>query len=98
MPRDMDSTRPNNEEAKVEDILIERTEFAVDIPEDVHSIWSPLQKKLIVLMASTAALFSPLSSHIYLPALNLLAADMHVSDSKINLTVTSYLVCVLFLI
>ena len=63
------------------------------VDEDVHSVFNPVQKRLIVLTASTAALLSPLSSNIYLPALNLIAADLRVSDSLINLTVTSYLVC-----
>ena len=65
----------------------------VEVDEDVHSVFNPLQKRSIVLTASTAALLSPLSSNIYLPALNLIAADLHVSDSLINLTVTSYLAC-----
>ncbi|KAI4184659.1 MAG: hypothetical protein LQ348_004516 [Seirophora lacunosa] len=64
----------------------------VEAAEDVHSVFHPLQRKLIVLTASTAALLSPLSSNIYLPALNLIATDLHVSDSQINLTVTSYLI------
>lgn len=82
----------SDKELKIEERCIERPIPDVNVPDDVHSIFSPVQKRLIVLTASTAALFSPLSSNIYLPALNLLAADMHVSDSKINLTVTSYLV------
>lgn len=66
--------------------------IATGLPVEVHSVFNPIQKKLIVLTASTAALLSPLASNIYLPALNLIAADMHVSDSQINFTVTSYLV------
>ena len=65
---------------------------ASDLPVKVHSVFSSTQKKLIVLTASTAALLSPLASNIYLPALNLIAADLHVSGSQINFTVTSYLV------
>lgn len=59
---------------------------------EVYSIFSRRRKKFIVLTASTAAFFSPLSSNIYLPALNTLARDLSVSDSQINLTVTTYLV------
>jgi hypothetical protein len=58
--------------------------------------FSPNNKKFIILTASTAAFFSPLASNIYLPGLNLLARDLHVSDSKINLTGTTYLVSGLF--
>lgn len=83
----------DKEISNIEELLLEPTTPIVDIPDDVHSVFNPFQKKLIVLTASTAALFSPLSSNIYLPALNLLASDMQVSNSKINLTVTSYLVC-----
>ena len=60
--------------------------------KSLHSIFSSTQKKMIVLTASTAAFFSPLSSNIYLPALNVLAEDLHVSDAKINITITTYLV------
>jgi hypothetical protein len=71
---------------------VEQANTPTEIPYEVHSIFSPNNKKFIILTASTAAFFSPLSSNIYLPALNLLARDLHVSDSKINLTVTTYLV------
>lgn len=62
-----------------------------------HSVFSSNQKKVIVIMASIAAFFSPLSANIYLPALNTLAHDLNVSNSRINLTVTTYLVILLFL-
>jgi hypothetical protein len=73
-------------------VTVEQANAPTEIPNEVHSIFSPNNKKFIILTASTAAFFSPLSSNIYLPALNLLARDLHVSDSKINLTVTTYLV------
>ena len=71
---------------------VEQANTPTEIPNEVHSIFSPNNKKFIILTASTAAFFSPLSSNIYLPALNLLARDLHVSGSKINLTVTTFLV------
>ncbi|KAF2471299.1 MFS general substrate transporter, partial [Lindgomyces ingoldianus] len=37
-----------------------------------------------------ASLFSPISSTIYYPALSPLASDLHVSNSLINLTITSF--------
>ena len=62
------------------------------LPEPPFSILSPSERRFIVLLASLAALFSPLSANIYYPALNTLSEDLHVSLSKINLTITSYLV------
>lgn len=57
-----------------------------------YSIFSKAQKRYIIFTASWAGFFSPLSSQIYFPALNTLANDLHVSNSLINLTLTSYMV------
>lgn len=43
-------------------------------------------------MASWAGFFSPVSGQIYFPALVPLATDLHVSNSLINLTLTSYMI------
>lgn len=43
-------------------------------------------------MASWAGFFSPVSATIYLPALNPLAEQLHVSNTLINLTLTSYMI------
>lgn len=43
-------------------------------------------------MASWAGFFSPVSANIYFPALETLARDLHVSNSLINLTLTSYMI------
>ncbi len=61
--------------------------------EPPFTVFSVREKRFIVIIASLAALFSPLSANIYYPALNTLSADLHVSLSKINLTITTYLVC-----
>ena len=57
-----------------------------------YSVFTPAQKRLIVFFGSMGALFSPMSTTIYLPALNTLAADLHVSNADINLTITTFLV------
>lgn len=61
----------------------------VDAP---YSVLPPGEKIFVILAGSFAALISPLSSSVYLPALNSLARDMDVSVSLINLTITTYLV------
>jgi hypothetical protein len=63
--------------------------LSTDIP---YSICPTGEKLLVIIGGSLAGLISPLSSSIYLPALNSLAQDMHVSVSLINLTITTYLV------
>ena len=60
--------------------------------EPPFSVFGAREKNFIVMIASLAALFSPLSTNIYYPALNTLSTDLHVSLTKINLTITTYLV------
>lgn len=57
-----------------------------------YSAFSTGLKRYIVIAASCAGFFSPLSSQIYFPAVNTLAKDLNVSISLINLTMTSYMV------
>lgn len=59
---------------------------------EMHSVFTVSQKRVIILTGSFAAFFSPLSSAIYFPALTTIANDLHVSNSKISLTVTTYLI------
>lgn len=63
-----------------------------DIADVDYSVFTISQRRYIVFMASWAGFFSPVSSQIYFPALNTLAQDLHVSNSLINLTLTSYMV------
>ncbi|KAL5345110.1 hypothetical protein ACLOAV_010065 [Pseudogymnoascus australis] len=57
-----------------------------------YSVFTVTQKKMIVLTASLASLFSPMATAIYYPSLTTMAKDLNVSDAKINLTVTLFLV------
>ncbi|KAL7629225.1 hypothetical protein AAE478_000745 [Parahypoxylon ruwenzoriense] len=66
-------------------------EPAVDQRPD-YSAFTSWEKKGIVLGVAIGAFFSPLTAMIYLPALNVLAADFNVSISEINLTVTTYMI------
>src|ERR1700760_575906 len=60
--------------------------------EEVYTIFSNNARRFIVFMVSVSALISPLAATMYLPALNPLAEQLNVSDSLINLTITSYMV------
>ncbi|KAJ5473925.1 Kynureninase [Penicillium sp. IBT 31633x] len=63
-----------------------------DVTDVDYSVFTVKQRRYIVFMASWAGFFSPVSSQIYFPALNTLARDLHVSNSLINLTLTSYMI------
>jgi multidrug resistance protein len=58
----------------------------------LYTRFSRRQKQFILAMVTWAGLFSPLTANIYFPALAELAADMGVSESRIDLTVTTYMV------
>ncbi|KAK1981388.1 major facilitator superfamily transporter [Colletotrichum cereale] len=57
-----------------------------------YSIYTTWEKRAIVLGACLAAFFSPFTAQIYLPALTVLADEFHVSNSNINLTLTTYMI------
>jgi hypothetical protein len=57
-----------------------------------YSSFGPWQKRMIVFTATMGAFFSPFTAQIYFPALTSIAKDLHVSNSKINLTMTTYMV------
>ncbi|KAF7533391.1 hypothetical protein G7Z17_g13523 [Cylindrodendrum hubeiense] len=56
------------------------------------SVFSKWQKRWISLMISFAAMFSTLSSFVYLPTLTPMSKALNVSLTLMNLTVTSYMV------
>ena len=60
--------------------------------EKDYSSFTTWEKRFIVFTATIGAFFSPFTAQIYFPALNTLAKDLHVSSSKINLTMTTYMV------
>lgn len=57
-----------------------------------YSIYKPWQKRLIVAGAAICGFYNPLTAQMYMPALNKLAKEFHVTPAEINLTVTTYMV------
>ncbi|KHO11584.1 meiotic recombination protein DMC1 [Metarhizium robertsii ARSEF 23] len=57
-----------------------------------YSVFTPWQKRAIVLGAAVTAFFSPLTAQIYLPALTQLSRDLGVTNTQINLTITTYMI------
>jgi hypothetical protein len=57
-----------------------------------YSSFTTWEKRFIVFTATMGAFFSPFTAQIYFPALNSLAKDLNVSYTKINLTMTTYMV------
>ncbi|RYP48207.1 hypothetical protein DL768_005867 [Monosporascus sp. mg162] len=90
------SATPRSQEPGLEELPpkepISETSGSDDDDNPKYSVFTPWEKRGIVLGAAIGALFSPLSAQIYLPALPAVAADLGVSISEINLTITTYMV------
>jgi len=85
-PEGVDGDRTEREEMGLEAARVS------SIGRPVHSAFTKRQKQYIIFMVAWGGFFSPLSANIYFPALNTLAADLHVSNELINLTLTSYMI------
>lgn len=57
-----------------------------------YTIFDRRTRIFIVFMVAVSALISPFAATLYYPALNPLAEQLGVSNSKINLSITTYMV------
>ena len=57
-----------------------------------YSVFTVPQKRAIIIVSSLAGFFSPLTGSIYFPAISTIATALDTSASKIDLTVTTYLI------
>ncbi len=60
--------------------------------EEDYTVFTQGQINFIALMASISTFYSPLTATIYFPALNTIADELGVSNTLVNLTVTTYMV------
>ncbi|KAE8376120.1 major facilitator superfamily domain-containing protein [Aspergillus bertholletiae] len=58
----------------------------------VYHIFTRSRKLEMVMIVSIAAIFSPLSSNIYFPALGAISRDLHTSMALTTLTITIYMI------
>lgn len=71
---------------------IEKPDNSDVLAKEDYSIFTIGQKRGIIFAGSFASWFSPMTGSIYFPALDRIAADLNVTNSKINITVTTYLI------
>jgi hypothetical protein len=71
----------------------QRAAAATAAPEEpMYTVFTRRQKHFIVFMSGLGGFFSPLSANTYLPSLPVLARELHVSISLINLTITAFMI------
>lgn len=86
-----EQSSPDDKDADVE--AARDTVAATATPEAVnYSVFTRREKIFITAMASMTSFFSPFTASVYLPAINTLAVDYHTTVSKINLTITTYMI------
>lgn len=61
-------------------------------PPPPHTVLTEKKKIMTIAIAAIVGFLAPVSANIYYPAIDQLSDDLHVSVSKINLTITTYMV------
>jgi multidrug resistance protein len=89
-PEEIGTDQDKLKDAEVLGQQLQRSDTAAsEKPFSSFTLW---EKRMIVCVASLAGFISPLTTNIYFPALNTIAADLGVSISALNLTVTTYMI------
>lgn len=89
------STEPHSQVNGSEVVQAKHGKEASPISEqdEIYSIFGVHKRRFVVFIAAAGAMFSSLSANIYFPIFDVLAEDLQVSNTLINLTVTTYMVC-----
>lgn len=87
-----DRTKDEPPQDATDEPPIERPDHSDVLAKEEYSVFTVGQKRAIIFAGSFASWFSPMTGSIYFPALDRIAADLGVSNSKINITVTTYLI------
>lgn len=89
---DLDSVATRREEEDDDDETVPLLIDTVSSNEPPYSVFPKSTRIFIIIMAALCGFVSPLSGNIYFPALNSLSADLHVSPSLINVSLTTYMI------
>ncbi|KAI7974560.1 hypothetical protein EIK77_008740 [Talaromyces pinophilus] len=68
------------------------TKTGTTLSQKPYTSFSTAQKWFIVSMATAASFFSPLSGQIYFPVLPVLTQNYHLSQTLLNISVTTYMI------
>ncbi|KAF3393679.1 Quinidine resistance protein 1 [Talaromyces pinophilus] len=68
------------------------TKTGTTLSQKPYTSFSTSQKWFIVSMATAASFFSPLSGQIYFPVLPVLTQNYHLSQTLLNISVTTYMI------
>jgi MFS family permease len=83
---------PHTSQSRGEPVLNDVEQGLRPATGEPYSIFSRRMRIWITFMATVASVVSPMTAHIYFPALDALAEELKVSISLINFTLTSYMI------
>ncbi|KAH8689006.1 major facilitator superfamily domain-containing protein [Talaromyces proteolyticus] len=90
--RKLTQTTDTSDQLNKEDEELGASASSKQIDQQPYHIFSRKRKKQMVYIVSFAALFSPLSSNIYFPALGDVSKKLNISMPLANLTITVYMI------
>ncbi|PYH31278.1 MFS general substrate transporter [Aspergillus neoniger CBS 115656] len=82
----------NSSSASLQPLSQTPSEAAPPPPPPPHTLLTERKKIMTIAIAAIVGFLAPVSANIYYPAIDQLSEDLHVSVSKINLTITTYMI------
>jgi hypothetical protein len=74
-----------------------RPDLERQLSEPPWSVFSKGMKIWIIFLVSISALISPFGASMFLPALNVLSDVLDISPTQVNISITTYMVCLMSL-
>lgn len=74
-------------EQGAEEVTLQRT-----VSGPPYSMFTSRMKMWIIFLASVSALISPFGATVFYPVLNVLSDELHVTPTKTNVAITTYMV------
>jgi hypothetical protein len=70
-----------------------RAKLEQQLSEPPYSVFSKGMKTWIIFLVSISALISPFGASMFLPALNVLSNVLDITPTQVNISITTYMVC-----
>jgi hypothetical protein len=70
-----------------------RPDLERTVSEPPWSVFSKRMKIWIIFLVSMSALISPFGASMFLPALNILSDVLDITPTQVNISITTYMVC-----
>ena len=91
----------SDKEIRSQEVDVEKDGLQDDLErqasEPPYSVFSKGMKTWIIFLVSISALISPFGASMFLPALNVLSDVLDITPTQVNISITTYMVCLKFI-